>query len=119
MVSSVEPAIVQVFTSVGAGSGFIISGDGLVVTNAHVVGRSRRVVVRVGIGKEYTGDVISLDKATDLAILDLSTSDSFPTVPLGSSNPPTVGDNVVAVGYPIGSVLGASPTITSRTSVTN
>ena len=70
------------------------------------------MVVRVSSGKEYTGEVVSLDKATDLAILDLSTDDRFPAVPLGSSDPPSVGDNVVAVGYPIGSVLGESPTIT-------
>ena len=112
VVSNIEPAVVQILTSAGAGSGFIVSEDGLVVTNAHVVGGSRRVTVRLSIGKEYMGDVVSLDKATDLAIIDLSTNGSFPTIPLGDSDQASVGDNVVAVGYPIGSVLGQSPTIT-------
>ena len=63
-------------------------------------------------GKEYPGDIVSLDKAADLAIIDLSTSDRFVPITFGDSDLVSVGDNVIAVGYPIGSVLGESPTIT-------
>ena len=112
VVSNIEPGVVRILTSTGTGSGFIVDEDGLVVTNAHVVGSFRSVNVRLASGKEYVGDVVSLDKASDLAIIDLSTSDRFAPVPVGDSDLVSVGDNVIAVGYPIGSVLGGSPTIT-------
>ena len=63
-------------------------------------------------GKEYPGDIVSLDKAADLAIIELTTSDRFVPITFGDSDLVSVGDNVIAVGYPIGSVLGESPTIT-------
>ena len=112
MVSNIEHGVVRILTSTGSGSGFIIDEDGLVVTNAHVVDSFRSVTVRLVSGKVYTGDVVSLDKVADLAIIDLNTSDELVPVPLGDSKLVAVGDNVVAIGYPIGSVLGESPTVT-------
>ena len=70
MVRIVRPSVVKVLSSVGTGSGFIADEDGLVVTNAHVVGRSKSVTVRLFSGKDYTGDVVSLDEEADLAFID-------------------------------------------------
>ena len=84
----------------------------MVVTNAHVVGSFRSVNVRLASGKEYVGDVASLDKDADLAVIDLSTSDRFASVPLGDSDLVSVADNVIAVGYPISYVLRGPQTVT-------
>ena len=112
MVSNIEHGVVHILTSNASGSGFIIDEDGLVVTNAHVLGSSKSVTVRLVSGKEYIGDVASLGKDADLAIIDLSTSDRFVPITFGDSDLVSVGDNVIAVGYPIGNVLRGSQTVT-------
>ena len=112
MVRIVRPSVVKVLSSVGTGSGFIANEDGLVVTNAHVVGRSKSVTVRLFSGKDYTGDVVSLDEEADLAFIDLNTDDKLLPVALGNSYLAFVGDDVIAVGYPLGNALPGSSTIT-------
>lgn len=87
--------------SMGQGSGFIISPDGLIMTNNHVVGDADKVTVRLLDGREFTADTIGTDPATDVAIIKIDASD-LPFVDLGDSDQLEVGDWVLAVGNPFG-----------------
>jgi S1-C subfamily serine protease len=90
-------------TAVASGSGFIISKDGLVITNAHVVGKSSRVRVRLQSGEERSGRVLDLDEGCDLALVkvDVSPGDALPWLQLGSSSKLRPGEWVVAMGSPL------------------
>jgi Do/DeqQ family serine protease len=85
----------------GLGSGVIISADGRIVTNAHVVEGADRVRVALTDGREFEAKVVGIDKPTDLAVLDVEAS-SLPVLPFGDSEKPRVGDVVLAVGNPLG-----------------
>ncbi|MHA1158565.1 MAG: trypsin-like peptidase domain-containing protein, partial [Alphaproteobacteria bacterium] len=89
------------------GSGFVISEDGLVVTNNHVIDENESVVVILENGVEYDAVVIGTDDRTDLALLKIESSDTFTYVGF-SQEEPRVGDWVVAVGNPFG--LGGTVT---------
>jgi len=86
----------------GAGSGFIISQDGLIVTNNHVVEGATEVTVTLADKAEYAGKVIGRDPKTDLALLRVTPKGSLPVVPLGDSDALRVGETVVAIGNPFG-----------------
>lgn len=92
---------------VGQGSGFIISADGYVVTNNHVVDGAAEVDVTLTDGKEYTAKVIGADSRTDVALLKIDGKSDLPWVKL-SDTVPRVGDWVIAVGNPFG--LGGTVT---------
>ncbi|MBB4197700.1 serine peptidase [Rhodoblastus sphagnicola] len=89
------------------GSGFIISADGYVVTNNHVVENATDVSVTIDGGKTVSAKVIGADKKTDLALLKISAAGTYPYVQF-SSDTPRVGDWVIAVGNPFG--LGGTVT---------
>jgi serine protease Do len=89
------------------GSGFIISADGYIVTNNHVVDHASEVNVVMDDGKVLSAKVVGTDKKTDLALLKLTTGSSYPYVDF-SNAPPRVGDWVLAVGNPFG--LGGTVT---------
>ncbi len=82
------------------GSGVIITSDGLIVTNHHVVDKCNRVRIRLPDGREYLGTDIKSDKSSDLAILSIATSKKLSHVTLGDSNTAFVGDWVLAIGSP-------------------
>jgi Do/DeqQ family serine protease len=86
----------------GQGSGFIISADGTILTNAHVVDNADRVTVRLKDGRQFDGEVRGVDEVTDLAVVKISTSDRLPIAPLGDSDAVQVGDWAIAVGNPLG-----------------
>ena len=110
MVSEVSPGVVQIITDSGTGSGFIVSADGLVVTNGHVVASHSLVTVRIpGVGS-YNGSVLGVDAIADLAVVDIAEEASFHVLTLADSV--SVGEDVVAIGFPLGDMLGQSPTIT-------
>ncbi len=90
-----------------SGSGFIISADGYVVTNNHVVKNASEVVVKLANGDEYQAKVVGKDPKTDLAVLKLKSKKTFKFVKLAAKDP-RVGDWVVAVGNPFG--LGGTVT---------
>jgi serine protease Do len=86
----------------GAGSGFIISPDGYVLTNNHVIADASDVVVRFADESTAKGKVIGSDSRTDVALVKIEDDKTFPYVQLGSSSELEVGDYVVAIGNPFG-----------------
>jgi serine protease Do len=86
----------------GAGSGVIISKDGYVLTNNHVVEGAKEVTVTFANQKDYQAQVVGRDPKTDLAILKVKSKEFFPAVTLGDSDQLQVGDWVVAIGNPFG-----------------
>src|SRR5436190_4487682 len=85
----------------GMGSGFIISADGLILTNAHVVRDAKDVTVKLSDRREYTAKVLGIDTATDIAVLRVDAKD-LPVVRLGDPRNLEVGDPVLAIGAPYG-----------------
>lgn len=90
----------------GIGSGFIISADGYVVTNNHVVSDADEIVVTLTDGTEYIAELKGADSKTDLALLKLKDAEDLSYVPFGDDDQSRVGDWVVAIGNPFG--LGGS-----------
>jgi serine protease Do len=83
------------------GSGFVVSADGFVVTNNHVIRGAERLVVRIG-GREYDAEVRGADPATDLALLKVDSDDELQYLSLGDSDSVRPGDWVMAIGSPAG-----------------
>lgn len=92
----------QFRTKRGAGSGFIISSDGFVLTNNHVVDDADKVTITLADKRKFDGKVIGTDPRTDVALVKIDTDEALPVVPLGSSDDLRVGDWVVAIGNPFG-----------------
>ena len=87
----------------GQGSGFIITPEGDILTNAHVVNGADRVTVTLKDGRRFEGTVEGADEVTDLAVVKIDDGDeSLPVAPLGNSNAVQVGDWAIAVGNPLG-----------------
>ena len=85
----------------GEGSGFIVSPDGYILTNAHVVDKAQHVNVRLTDRREFRARVVGLDKQADVAVLKIDAKD-LPTVRTGRSSDASVGEWVVAIGSPFG-----------------
>src|SRR5690349_7898930 len=97
----------------GYGSGFIISPDGVVITNQHVTQGAEQIVVTMRDGRDFSGQGAGEDPQTDIAVLKLDAT-GLPTAPLGKSTDPMIGEWVVAVGNPFAYLLGNSePTVTA------
>jgi len=87
---------------IGEGSGFIISEDGYVLTNNHVVDGADDVRVRLSDGREFKVKVVGTDTSIDLALLKIdATGEKLPTLPLGDSAAMRVGEWVIAIGNPL------------------
>lgn len=84
------------------GSGFIISEDGYIVTNNHVIGEADKITVRLSDEEEYQATVIGSDQRTDLALIKIEPSSPLTAIPLGDSEALQVGDWVMAIGNPFG-----------------
>ncbi len=112
LVRNVQGGVVQIVALTSSGSGFIIDTDGRVVTNQHVVGGNRSVTVRMNDGTEYPASVLGVDAVADLAVVDIAASGNFTPVTLGDSSRVQVGEEVIAIGYPLGFQLGQSQTVT-------
>ena len=90
---------IQTQPRVGFGSGVIISKDGYIVTNNHVVEGADEIAVKLNDEREMKGRIIGTDESTDLALLKVE-GDDFPTIPIGNSDDLKVGEWVLAVGNP-------------------
>jgi serine protease Do len=90
------------------GSGFVISADGYVITNNHVIDGADEIKVIFADGESLPAELIGRDAKTDLAVLKIESDDDFPFVPFGDSNSARVGDWVMAIGNPFG--LGGTVT---------
>lgn len=84
------------------GSGVVISADGYIVTNNHVVEDADSINIRLTNFEEYDAEIVGLDPKTDLALLKIDPKGPLPTVKLGNSEKLRVGDWVVAIGNPFG-----------------
>ncbi len=86
----------------GQGSGFIISEDGYLLTNHHVVADADKVTVKLSDDREFEGTVVGTDSRIDIALVKISDNSAFPYVASGESGSMEVGDWVVAIGNPFG-----------------
>lgn len=103
---AVSPSIVEIKATSNAGSatgsGVIITSDGDIITNNHVVAGASQVKVATSDGKEYTAKVVGTDSGKDLALIKLVGASGLKTATLGNSSGVQVGDQVVAIGSPEG-----------------
>ena len=88
-------------TSAASGSGFILSNDGYILTNFHVVEDSSTITVRLFNGESLDAALVGYDKSNDIAVLKVEAEDLTPVI-LGDSDNMNVGDSVVAIGNPLG-----------------
>jgi putative serine protease PepD len=103
--AAASPSVVSVRTGSGSGTGFLVDGDGTIVTNAHVVGDASQVQVRFeDDGDLHTAQVLGVDASTDLAAIrvDASAASGVRPLQLADSGKAVVGEPVVAIGYPLG-----------------
>ncbi|MFF5101741.1 S1C family serine protease [Streptomyces sp. NPDC000134] len=104
--AAVSPSIVEINAASSAGSstgsGVIITSDGEIVTNNHVVSGASSVKVTTSDGKEYTAEVVGTDSSKDLALIKLQNASGLKAASLGNSDAVKVGDEVVAIGSPEG-----------------
>lgn len=111
LVEKVEPSVVQIITSFGKGSGFVVGADGWIVTNAHVVSGFSQVSVIDQSGSEVVATVIGIDEMLDLAVVQIDAHDLQP-LQFADSKFVSVGDDVAAIGFPLSDVLGGSASVT-------
>ncbi|NEZ66718.1 PDZ domain-containing protein [Leptolyngbyaceae cyanobacterium CCMR0082] len=95
------PQLPQEYRQQGQGSGFIVDGSGLVLTNAHVVNGADKVTITLRDGRTFDGEVKGTDEPSDLAVVKI-TGDNLPVAPEGDSSQLQVGDWAIAVGNPLG-----------------
>ncbi|MFJ4965883.1 S1C family serine protease [Streptomyces sp. NPDC088729] len=104
--AAVSPAIVEIKASTPAGqstgSGVVITEDGEIVTNNHVISGADQIQVTLSTGRTYTADVVGTDPDKDLALIELQGASGLKTAELGDSSQVKVGDEVVAIGSPEG-----------------
>ena len=86
----------------GLGSGFIIDGNGTILTNYHVVDGAQRIAVTLSDGKHYDAKVIGKDQKSDIAVIQIDAGRDLPAVTLGDSDRLEVGEWVMAIGNPFG-----------------
>ena len=104
-----NPRFNRDITQKGMGSGFIISDDGYIFTNNHVVAKASRIKVKLSDGKEYDAEVKGTDPNTDIALIKIKAPGKLPYVRMGDSDRLRIGDGVFAIGNP----LGLNHTVTS------
>jgi serine protease Do len=130
VVAQVKPSVVAIntrftgydifnrpFTQEGAGSGWIIDEDGIIVTNNHVIEGAKSITVTLADGRILAAEVSGTDYLTDLAIVTVNAG-SLPAASLGDSSELRIGEWVVAIGNPLGLGISAKEGIVSRLGVT-
>ena len=112
MVENALRSIVEIQTTFGGGSGFIINSDGLVVTNKHIIEGASRVTLRETSGNSFEADVVGGHPTLDLAYIQITNRPSqFTPIAIGDSDTVRVGETVIVIGFPIANTLGSEPTV--------
>lgn len=109
VIGAMRSSVITIFSGGGHGSGFLISADGYVLTNEHVVGEATFVNVRFVTGKEVTGQVIKVNKVRDVALVKLE-ADNYPSLVLGDTSAVNIGDEVFSIGTPLSADLSQTVT---------
>ena len=112
LIERIQGGVVQIAAGSGSGSGFIVDPNGLVVTNEHVVEGARRVEIWLTNGRRYDGDVLERDAIADLALVQIDSEDQFSVIAIGNPDRVRVGDEVLALGFPLADKIGSSLTVT-------
>ena len=129
VVIGVKPSVVAINTEVitrdffnrpstqeGAGSGWIISADGIIVTNNHVIEGAESITITLDDGRALPAQVVGADELTDLAVIKIE-AENLPAVEVGDSSKMRIGDWVVAIGNSLGLGIRATQGIVSRQDV--
>lgn len=96
----------------GLGSGFIISDDGYIITNEHVIGNANKVVISMTNGEHHDAEIVGKDAASDIAVLKINKR-GLPYLTFGNSDEVIIGEWVIALGNPFGLFeVGQKPTVT-------
>jgi len=101
VVAKVKPSVVAIRTNGGAGSGWIIREDGIIVTNNHVVAGARDIAIALDDGRTFSAETVRTDPLTDLAIVKIDAQD-LPTADIGDSSQLQLGEPVAAIGNALG-----------------
>lgn len=123
VVQTLRPSVVEISTEFissngsifgqyigqGAGSGVILSEDGYIVTNNHVIENAQSITVKTMDGQEYPATLVGTDPQTDIAVLKIEATGLSPAV-VGNSNDIKVGEAAIAIGNPLGSLGGTVTT---------
>ena len=118
ILAKVQPSVVTIHTNAdtsegpfeAAGSGIVLSADGLVLTNAHVIGSIGDITVILADGSEHSATLVGSSPDDDLAVIQVEGVDDLVPAELGSSDDLQVGDEVIAIGNALN--LGGEPTVT-------
>jgi putative serine protease PepD len=118
ILAKVQPSVVAIETSQetsrgvfqGAGSGIVLSADGLVLTNAHVVGNLSEITVVLSDGSEHQATLVGMSPEDDMAVVQVQGVTDLTPAELGSSDDLQVGEEVIAIGNALN--LGGQPTVT-------
>jgi S1-C subfamily serine protease len=119
ILDQVEASVVTIETNVsaqggvfsGAGSGIVLSADGLIMTNAHVISQSDAITVRLYDGAEHDATLVGSEPASDIAIIRIDGADDLSPAQLGESEALLVGEPVIAIGNALN--LGGEPSVTT------
>ena len=98
----VTPAVVGIATGQSTGSGVIVRREGVVITNAHVVGGARQVEVSLASGERVPGQVLGRDPNVDIAVVRIASRPDIAVAQVGDSDRLTVGQSAIAIGNPFG-----------------
>ena len=113
VVERIQEGVVQVTAGSGSGgSGFIIDESGVVVTNEHVVRGQRKVGIWLTNGRRYSGEVLEQDPTADLTLVQIESDDRFHAIAMGNPADARLGDEVLALGFPLIGKIGSSLTVT-------
>ena len=113
IIERIENGLVQITTPSASGSGFVVSDDGLIITNAHVVEEHELVTVRSVSGWSYAGVVRGKDDGLDLAVVKIEPLGEIRAMPLGDASKIRHGDPIIAMGFPLSDQLGEGYTVTT------
>jgi len=129
VVAEVKPSVVAIntevitydifnrpFTEKGAGSGWILDEDGIIVTNSHVVEGAKAITVTLADGRTFPVETVRTDPLTDLAVVTID-AQNLPAANIGDSSKLRICDPVVAIGNPLGLGISAKPGWVSRLGV--